>query len=209
MYTILLNNDKALIATHKEAIMQYSNLCDEIRFLIPPTVAGNDMSTFSTASLEYLSPVSHIYRTECLTRSEELYNEHFQYVFPVDTKITAEAGNIELQLTFYKAEMTPDGEVQTPVFKTQPCTIKVIPIANWSQYIPSENLTSLDQRIAELLILQNEITEIQTQIMEKQNNLINDEVVSENTTYSSKKIEEFIDKDESNETVSDIVADDT
>lgn len=194
MYTILVKEDKSLFATHKETIMQYSNLCDKIRFLVPQIIGENNMSDFSVVVLEYLSPVSHIYRTEYLIRSEELYNDHFQYIFPADTKITAEAGNVELQLTFYNAEMTPDGEVQTPVFKTQVCTINIIPTANWSQYIPSESLTALDQRIAEILVLQNEITEIQTQIMEKQNTLIDDETISDKTTYSSKKIEESINK---------------
>ena len=206
MYTILLTKDKSLTATHKEAIMQYSNFCDEFQFLVPPIIDKNDMTTFDTVMLEYLSPVSHIYRTEFLNRSEELYKEHLQYLLPADTKITAEAGDLELQLTFYKAEMTPDGEVQTPIFKTQSCIVKIIPVANWSQFIASEAFTELDQRIAQLLVLQNEITEIQTQIMEHHDNLIDDDNVSDTSTYSSKKIEEkFFDQTEIETTVDTII----
>ena len=36
------------------------------------------------------------------------------------------------------------------------------------------------------------------------NNFINDDVISDKTTYSSKKIEEFIDKNELDETVENI-----
>lgn len=206
MYTILLNEDKALISTHREAIMQYSNLCDKFQFLIPTVIGENDMTAFDTVMLEYLSPVSHIYRTDFLERSDDLYKEHLQYLLPADTKITAEVGDLELQLTFYKAEMTPDGEVQTPIFKTQSCIVKIIPVANWSQFISSEAFTELDQRIAQLLVLQNEITEIQTQIMEHHDNLIDDDNVSDNTTYSSKKIEEkFLDQTEVETTVDAII----
>lgn len=169
MYTIMLTPDKTLFATKKEAIMQYSNLADKIQFLIPPEISDNDMNSFDTVLLEYLSPISHVYRTEFLKRSDELYKEHLQYVLPVDTKITAEAGDVELQLTFCKADMTANGEVQSPVFKTQSCKISIIPVANWSQFVPSEALTPIDQRIVQLLALQEEITEIQSQIMEQRN----------------------------------------
>lgn len=209
MYTILLTKDKTLIATQKEAIMQYSNLVDKIQFLVPPMISENDMTTFTTVLLEYISPISKIYRTEMLTVSPEMYKEHLQYLLPVDTKITAENGDIEVHLTFYKTEMTADGEAQVPIFKTQTCKITVIPISNWSQFVPDNMLQPLDQRIAEMLVLQKEITAIQEQIMNYQQNgdlLIDDENISDKTTYSSKKIEEkFYDETEVKTEVSDTV----
>lgn len=206
MYTILLEDDKSLISTKKEAIMQYSNLVDKIQFLIPLEVSDNDMTTFTSVLLEYMSPISKIYRTEFLQQSSELYNEHLQYILPVDSKITAEAGDVELQLTFYKTVMTEDGEAQVPVFKTQGYKLKIIPVANWSQFVASEFMQPLDQRIAELLVLQEEITAIQDQIMDYQSNLIDDENISEHSTYSSKKIEEkFFDQTEVNEEINSVV----
>ena len=46
--------------------------------------------------------------------------------------------------------------------------------------------------------------ELQGQIIEHHDNFINDDVISDKTTYSSKKIEEFIDKNELDETVENI-----
>lgn len=169
MYTILLTDEKELLATHKEAIMQCSNLCDKLQFLIPLEIADNDMTAFDTVLLEYLSPISHVYRTEFLTKSDEMYKGYIQYILPVDTKITAEKGDVELQLTFLRVEMGDNGEVQSPVFKTQPCKIKIIPIANWSQFLAEESLTQIDQRIVQMLALQEEIAQTQEQLMERYN----------------------------------------
>lgn len=205
MYTIVLLDDKKLYASNKETIMQYSNLVDKIQFLVPQEIDENDMTQFTTVQLEYLSPISHLYRQEFLTLSDELYKDNLQYILPVDTKITAEHGDIDLQLSFYRVEMDEDGEVQTFVFKTQPCTIKVVPFANWAQFMPSESLTSLDQRILKLLALQEEITEIQEQIINTQTTLIDDENISDRTTYSSKKIEEFIDQSELDNAVDEAI----
>ena len=55
---------------------------------------------------------------------------------------------------------------------------------------------------------QEAMNETQKQIMEWQSNIIDDEHVSDKTTYSSKKIEEFIDPTELEEAVSDIEAGD-
>ena len=57
-------------------------------------------------------------------------------------------------------------------------------------------MAALDQRIAQLIALEEEITELQGQIIEHHDNFINDDVISDKTTYSSKKIEEFIDKND-------------
>ena len=209
MYTILVNHDNDLIATQKQAIMQHSKLVDELRFLVPPDYGGLDMEAFHSAMLEYVSPVSKTYRTEYLILQSERYKEHLVYILPVDTKLTAESGEIELQITFTKVELNPDnGQPFERVRKTKPCKINVFPIANWSQFIADESLTALDQRIVQIQAAQEAMNETQKQIMEWQSNIIDDEHVSDKTTYSSKKIEEFIDPTELEEAVSDIEAGD-
>ena len=209
MYTILVNHDNDLIATQKQAIIQHSKLVDELRFLVPPDYGGLDMGAFNSAMLEYVSPVSKTYRTEYLILQPERYKEHLIYILPVDTKLTAESGEIELQITFTKVELNPDnGQPFERVRKTKPCKINVFPIANWSQFIADESLTALDQRIVQMQAAQEAMNETQKQIMEWQSNIIDDEHVSDKTTYSSKKIEEFIDPTELEEAVSDIEAGD-
>ena len=52
-----------------------------------------------TVVMEYILPVSKKYRTEFLVASEELYKDYVEYTLPFDTKLTSEAGDIEVQLT--------------------------------------------------------------------------------------------------------------
>lgn len=209
MYTIILKNDKGLYASHKETIMQYSNLVDKIQFLVPTQIGDNIMSDFDTVLLEYISPVTKQYKTEFLTLSEELYKGHLQYFLPFDTKITAESGIIEMRLSFYKTTTVDnDGESETSayIFKTQPCHLNVTAVSDWSSFISNDTLSALDKKIVQLIALQKEIEDMQSTISDYQENLINDDIVSEGTTYSSKKIEEFIDQSELEETIEDIEA---
>lgn len=172
MYTILVTKDNELLATEKTAIMQRSTMVDKLQFLVPPDYYGEDMSSYDSVVMEYVSPISHKYETEDLQLSVELYKEHLQYVLPVNTNITAEAGEVELQLSFIKLEMDADtGKPIEHVRKTQPYKLNVIPIANWSQYIADDALTPLDNRILQIKATQKELTEIYNQTIEdKENN---------------------------------------
>ena len=95
-YTILVNNSNELVTTVKNRIMQRSKLVDSLRFLVEPEYNGLDMSTF-TVLLEYLTPVSHEYRTEVLVKSADLYKNYLEYTLPFDTQLTREAGDVQLQ----------------------------------------------------------------------------------------------------------------
>ena len=72
-YVILINDDNSMTITRKNRIIQRSKLVDNIWFLAKPEYNGYNMADF-TVVLEYISPVSHTYRTEFLTRSGEDYN---------------------------------------------------------------------------------------------------------------------------------------
>lgn len=171
MYTILVTKDNELLATEKTAIMQRSTIVDKLRFFVPKDYNDEDMSTYSAVVMEYVTPIGHKYETEELTLSDELYNGHLQYILPIDTKITAEAGEVELQLSFIKLEMNADtGKPVEHVRKTRTYKLNVIPIANWSQYIADENLTPLDSRLLQVMAVQNELTEIYNQITENKKN---------------------------------------
>lgn len=146
MYTILVCDDHSLRTTNRERIMQRSKLVDKLHFLVPPTYDDLDMSA-TTVCLEYLKPVSREYKTEILEVSEELYKNHLEYILPMDTELTREAGDLELQLTFTMVTMDADGNVTQYVRKTEPTTITIVPIAAWSDIIPDSALTALDQRI--------------------------------------------------------------
>ena len=163
MYTILLKDTNELITTKKERIMQKSKLVDKLRFLVPIEYKDFNMSDF-TATLEYLAPVSKTYRTELLTALEDLYTykdyECLQYVLPFDTNLTAEIGDVEIQITFTNAEMDDDGKVQQYVRKTMVCKITITPITAWSDYISDSALTSLDERLVKMDAMMKELNEL-------------------------------------------------
>ena len=157
MYTILVTDDNELKVTIKERIMQRSKMVDSFHFLVKPTYKEDiDMSGF-TVTMEYKLPVSNEYAVKDITENlvltidEEgnsvLYKEMLEYKLPFDTNLTAEAGEVELQLTFTKTELDPEGNATQYVRKTSSCKITIVPIAAWSNIIPDKALTELDQRI--------------------------------------------------------------
>ena len=146
MYVILVNDDNTMLATKKQRIVQRSKLVDDLWFLVKPTYNGHDMSMF-TVSLEYVSPVSKKYQHEILTLSPEKYNDYLKYVLPIDTNLTAEAGDIALQLSFLYVGFDETGEPEQRVRKVNGATIRVFSIESWSDIIPDSALSALDQRI--------------------------------------------------------------
>lgn len=208
MYTILINNNNTMIATVKAAIMQRSHLVDNLLFLCPKMYGTEDMSTYNSVLLEYLSPVSKTYRQEELVLKPELYKDHLQYELPVTTDITSEAGDVELVISFIKVEMGADGVPFERVRKVTGCKLKIIPTSNWAQFIPNESLGVIDQKIAQLIALQqgsgsgNGNTEDEDNDKINPSAIIDDNAISKDTTYSSQKIEDdFISEDELDESV--------
>lgn len=170
--TILVTQANELVdTTPKECIMQRSKLVDSLHFLVEPDYKGKDMSTF-TVLLEYVLPVSKKYSTEILTLSPERYENMLEYSLPFDTQLTKEAGDIEVQLTFSKIELTTSGKPKQMVRKTKTERITISPIAAWSDLIPDEALTPLDQRILKQDAQIKELNEIAVHLnMSKADNL--------------------------------------
>lgn len=146
MYVILINNDNTMSAPKKQRIMQRSKLVDEMWFLVPPVYHETEMEGF-TVMLEYVLPVSKRYKTEILSMESERYEDHLKYILPVDTELTSEAGKIELQLTFAKADIDENGHSIQKVRKVNGLSIEVYPISMWSDIIPDEALSAIDQRL--------------------------------------------------------------
>jgi len=177
MYVILINDDNSMYGSHKERIMQRSKCVDNLVFVVNSNYKGNDMSEASVV-LEYILPVSREYRTEYLTLSDERYKDCFlQYKLPFDTKLTKEAGKIELQLTFAYTGLDENGNGIQIVRKTSPTTIDIIPISAWSDIIPDSALSALDQRILK--------QDAQIRALEELANVIDAGSVVDNLIYDS------------------------
>lgn len=175
MYTILVTDGHELRATQRERIMQRSSLVDKFHFLVPPNYDSLDMSA-TTVCMEYLTPASREYRSEILVASEELYKDHLEFIVPMDTKLTREPGDLEIQLTFTMVSMNADGTVNQYVRKTSPTTITIVPIAAWADVIPDDALTALDQRLIALNAMANQLADINNALADS----IPDDLVVEN-----------------------------
>lgn len=174
MYTFVLNESNELVTTVYERLMQRSKLVDSLRFLVEPVYKGLDMSEF-TVVLEYLLPVSREYQIEYLERAAENYKDWFDYRLPLDTKLTREAGDIEIQLTFTKVSLQPDGKSVQLVRKISPATVTILPISAWSDIIADNALTALDQRLIQTQAMIEAANEVMSYIdATKADNLILD-----------------------------------
>lgn len=146
MYTIIVGNDNSLYGSHKEKIMQKEKLFNKLCFLVAPHYNGYDMSQ-CTVTMRYLTPISKEFKTETLVLSEERYKEHLKYVLPIDTNLTKEWGEIELNLTFTMVDVDNDGNIVQRVRKTDNHILNIIQLPDWDSIIPDGALSALDQRI--------------------------------------------------------------
>ena len=145
-YVILIENDNSLYGSHKTKIMQREKLFNKLWFLVPPHYNGYDMSQ-CTVTLRYLLPISKEFKTETLVLSDEKYEEYLKYILPVDTKLTKEWGEIELNLTFTMVDADDNGNIVQRVRKTDNYILNITQLPDWDSFVPDSALSAIDQRI--------------------------------------------------------------
>ena len=166
MYTFLITESNELLASVRERIMQRSKLVDKLHFLTAPIYKGEDMSKY-TVLMEYITPVSKQYKSEFLTLSNELYKDNLEYTLPLDTELTGEPGQLEIQITFSYVEMDEYGKTIQHIRKISPGELTIVPIAAWSDMIPDAALSALDQRLLALQARQEQLEDLQNTYMEE------------------------------------------
>lgn len=162
-YIIIVENSNSLYGSQKRRIMQREKLFNTLWFLVPQYYNGYDMSQ-CTVLMRYLRPISREFVTETLVLSNERYKDCLKYVLPIDTCLTKEFGEVELNLTFTMLDVDDDGKVVQRVRKTDNHLLKITPIPDWDSVVPDEALASLDQRIIKMDAIQKSIKE-QNQIL--------------------------------------------
>lgn len=145
-YIIILNDDNSLYGSCKKKIMQREKLFNKLWFLVAPHYNGYDMSQCAV-TMRYMLPISRKFVTETLVLSEEKYEDYLKYVLPIDTSLTKEWGDIELNLTFTMVDVDNNGNVVQRVRKTTNHILKITQLPDWDNFIPDEALSALDQRI--------------------------------------------------------------
>ena len=105
MYTILLQNDKSLVATNRCTIHQREKLMDKLVFLVPKTYNDIDLTDF-IIQMQYIDQGNEV-QLEILSRDEssETRTDYMNYILPIDTKLTRFSGEITLKLTLPKVDM--------------------------------------------------------------------------------------------------------
>lgn len=162
IYTILVtDNDELIVSTPMRRIMQKSKLYDYLHFLVPQFYNGFPMKD-TTVLMEYTLPLSHSQRSEFLHMSEDLYKDMIEYRLPIDTKLTEEAGDVEIELTFYDVSLD-----NQQVRKTSKCNITITPISAWSELVPDDALAAIDQRIIQLMAANKQLLDMQISYDEK------------------------------------------
>lgn len=148
-YTIIVENDNSLYGSCKTKIMQREKLFNKVWFLVPQFYNGYDMSQ-CTLTMRYLLPISKEFKTETLVLSDERYQECLKYVLPIDTNLSKECGDIELNLTFTMLDVDDSGNVVQRVRKTDNHIMHITKLPNWDSVIPDSSLEALDQRILKM-----------------------------------------------------------
>lgn len=146
MYTIIVGDDNSLYGSQKEKIMQKEKLFNKLWFLVAPHYNGYDMSK-CTVTMRYVLPISKEFVTETLVLSEDRYEKYLKYVLPIDTNLSKEWGNVELNLTFTMVDVDNNGDVVQRVRKTDNHLLSITQLPDWDSLIPDSALAALDQRI--------------------------------------------------------------
>ena len=145
-YTIIVENDNSLYGSCKKRILQREKLFNKLWILVAPCYNGYDMSR-CTVTMRYLLPISKEFKTETLVLSDERYEEYLKYTLPIDTGLTKECGDIELNLTFTLLDFDNSGNIIQRVRKTTNHILTVTPLPDWDSIVPDSALQSIDQRI--------------------------------------------------------------
>ena len=150
MYDILIKNDNSVVVNGWQGllIMQHSSMIDKLRILVKKSYNEEyqDMSEF-TAVMEYLLPRTKKYKMEVLERQEEpvvsdsgatpevvdKYEDYYKYTIPINSELTAEAGDVEIQFTFAKKGTDNyGGDGEDIIRKTGKAKITITPITEWA-----------------------------------------------------------------------------
>ncbi|MCM1224804.1 MAG: hypothetical protein NC548_61180 [Lachnospiraceae bacterium] len=137
MYVIKMNDDKSLETTVETTIYQNEKNADTLVFLLPRLYEEVNLAD-CVVLLRYLLP-------DGTGKSEELemalipYNQnYYRYNLKMNTRLTAEAGTIELWLCALSL-------YDDVVLKTGTATIEVTPVKEIMDYLAPEDLNQLDR----------------------------------------------------------------
>lgn len=159
MLTLLLKANKRLVISKNARIYQREANIDVFNLYIPEKYDDKDISD-CTVVMQYIDP-GNVAHSETLDKVTELDDDtglikegYSLYWLPIDTKFTAVAGNIRMQLML--TDMDQDNN-QTVIMRSSELTIPVLTVSDYFAYVDDSSLSAIDNRIAELKALAEEL----------------------------------------------------
>ena len=182
-YTFKIGKDNYITTTHLERIVQRSKSVDYIKIYASNDYNGLYMQDFQ-AIMYYRLPISERWDSKELTPSEELYkNKYVEYIIPVDTWLTNEAGDVQFEIKFYNVSMDGNININQCVRKATDGIIHISSSKDWGAGIADSLLDTVDQRIIQLMMAQKRqeemIEEAQSIMSIKADNIAKDEQTNE------------------------------
>lgn len=155
MHTLLIGKDNKFITTNGERIVQRSKGAHTIEILVENEYNGVKMNE-CLAVLFYKLPVSGSWHPLELTPSDELYlDKYTTYQFSADTWLTSERGDVQLEMKFFNVELLDGVNVDQYVRKVTNGVIHISSSEDWGSGIADSLLDTVDQRIIQLMMIQN------------------------------------------------------
>lgn len=142
---IKMNDDKSLIITVPTTIYRGEKNADLITFFIPAEYEGKNIADCSIV-MRYILP-DGTGRSDALVYLPEMYKGYLQYSTPVNTRLTAQEGQVVIWLTGFDLE-------DNVVLKTSEVLIKVEASRNVTDYLSQEDLDQLDQMSVQIADLE-------------------------------------------------------
>lgn len=102
MYAVQINDDNSMTAIINQRISQGYKLADWFWFFVKPYYQDINMSDYN-ASIEFILPVSQKVITEKLILKSEMYEDYLKYSISSKSKITNEAGVVQVKVIFRNA----------------------------------------------------------------------------------------------------------
>lgn len=160
MHTLLIGKDNTIITTNAERIIQRSKGANTVQFLVADDYNGKSMKS-CVAVMFYKLPISGEWKSKQLVPEEVLWKDKFvDYRFVIDTDLTVEYGDVIVEVKFYEVSLTGEVNFNQYVRKAIDGIIHISMSKDWASGIADPLLDVFDQRIIQIMALQNQQSEM-------------------------------------------------
>lgn len=150
MNTVFISRKKQFTKSDWRQVFQGENKCDSIQFLI-------ERGFFDSIATEDIQCMAQIFLPEVrncklypLKIDDELYDNKYRMVFPINSELTKRPGTVEIVFTFFNLEV--EQRIKTDLFR-----FEVFPSANGCDMLDNEGTDEFD--IIENILKRIEILE--------------------------------------------------